>query len=166
MEKSDIMFRVSLVGTTFFDIYNRVKHLKRKLTLRKNGAFGFAFGVQHGLWQKQGLIKSKIKTNKKLGLREENLSAIILGLLFYDRHWPFLNFFILFSFRFVLGVQHGLWQKHPLIKREIKTSKKIRLREETIIAIMIGLLFYDRHWPFLSFFSLFYEGKSSTNAQT
>ena len=70
------------------------------------------------------------------------------------------------AFRFVLGVQHGLWQKHPLIKREIKTSKKIRLREETIIAIMIGLLFYDRHWPFLSFFSLFYEGKSSTNAQT
>ena len=25
-------------------------------------------------------------------------------------------------------------------------------------------LFYDRHWPFLSFFSLFYEGISSTNA--
>ena len=62
----------------------------------KHGAFRFAFGVQHGLWQKQGLIKSKIKTNKKLGLREENLSAIILGLLFYDRHWPFLSFFILF----------------------------------------------------------------------
>ena len=62
----------------------------------KHGAFRFAFGVQHSLWQKQGLIKSKIKTNKKLGLREENLSAIILGLLFYDRHWPFLSFFILF----------------------------------------------------------------------
>ena len=71
MEKSDIMFRVSLVGTTFFDIYNRVKHLKRKLTLRKNGAFGFAFGVQHGLWQKQALIKSKIKSKKKIQLREE-----------------------------------------------------------------------------------------------
>ena len=70
------------------------------------------------------------------------------------------------AFGFVFGVQHGLWQKHPLIKSKIKTSKKIRLREETIIAIMIGLLSYDRHWPFLSFFGLFYEGKSSTNAQT
>ena len=30
---------------------------------------------------------------------------------------------------------------------------------------MLGLLFYDRHWPFLSFFSLFYEGKSATNAR-
>ena len=38
----------------------------------KHGAFRFAFRVQHGLWQKQGLIKSKIKTNKKIRLREEN----------------------------------------------------------------------------------------------
>ena len=68
------------------------------------------------------------------------------------------------AFGFVFGVQHGLWQKQGLIKSKIKTSKKITLREEIIIAIMIGLLSYDRHWPFMSFFSLFYEGISSTNA--
>ena len=70
------------------------------------------------------------------------------------------------AFHFVFGVQHGLWQKRGLIKSKIKTSKKITLREEIIFAIMIGLLSYDRHWPFLSFLSPFYEGKSSTNAST
>ena len=69
------------------------------------------------------------------------------------------------AFRFVFGVQHGLWQKQPLIKSKIKTNKKIRLREENISAIMLELHIYDRHWSFLSFFSLFYLGKSSTNAQ-
>ena len=101
------MCRVSLVRNTFFDISSRVKHLKRNEMPHKHGAFRFVFGVQHGLWQKRGLIKSKIKT-----------------------------------------------------------SKKITLREEIILAIMIGLLSYDRHWPFLSFLSLFYRGKISTNAQT
>ena len=69
------------------------------------------------------------------------------------------------AFGFALGVQHGFWQKQGLIKSKIKTSKKITLREEIILAIMIGLLSYDRHWPFLSFFSLFYEGKSYTNTR-
>ena len=36
-----------------------------------HGAFRFVFGVQHGLWQKQALIKSKIKAKKKIRLREE-----------------------------------------------------------------------------------------------
>ena len=45
----------------------------------KHGACGFVFGVQHGLWQKQVLIKSKIKTNKKIRLGEENKSVIMLG---------------------------------------------------------------------------------------
>ena len=93
--KSDIMCRVSLVRETFFDIQSRVKHLKRNQMPHKHGAFRFVFGVQHGLWQKQALIKSKIKTNKKIRLREENISAIMLGLLFYDRHCPFLSFFSL-----------------------------------------------------------------------
>ena len=69
------------------------------------------------------------------------------------------------AFRFVFGVQLGLWQKQPLIQIKIKTNKKIRLREEDISAIMLELHIYDRHWSFLSIFSFFYHGKSSINAQ-
>ena len=69
------------------------------------------------------------------------------------------------AFRFVFGVQHGLCQIQPLIKSKIKTNKKIRLREEKISTIILELHIYDRHWSFLSFFSLFYQGKSSTHAQ-
>ena len=38
---------------------------------RKLGAFGFALGFHNGFWQKQGLIKSKIRTKKKVRLREK-----------------------------------------------------------------------------------------------
>ena len=90
------MCRVSLVRNTFFDISSRVKHLKRNEMPHKHGGFRFVFCVQHGLWQKQGLIKSKIKTSKKITLREEIIFAIMIGLLSYDRHWPFMSFFSLF----------------------------------------------------------------------
>jgi len=77
----------------------------------KHGAFRFVFGVQHGLWQKQALIKSKIKTKKKIRLREENISAIMLG--FYPEMsieneikrplftWRLVSF--LFSIRFSMS---------------------------------------------------------------
>ena len=45
----------------------------------KHGACALVFGVQHGLCYIQGLIKSKIKTNKKIRLGEENKSVIMLG---------------------------------------------------------------------------------------
>ena len=41
------------VGSIFFDIAKGVKHLKRTKTSCKQVVFGFAFGVQLGLWQKQ-----------------------------------------------------------------------------------------------------------------
>ena len=46
---------------------------------RKLGAFGFALGFHNDFWQKQGLIKSKIKTNKKIRMGEENISVIMKG---------------------------------------------------------------------------------------
>ena len=38
---------------------------------RKLGAFGFALGFHNGFWQKQGLIKSKITTKKKVRLKKK-----------------------------------------------------------------------------------------------
>ena len=59
----------AFVGNTFINIENLVKHLKRNHTLGKEGAFGFASGVQLGLWQKQARIKSKTKTKKNIRLK-------------------------------------------------------------------------------------------------
>ena len=45
---------------------------------RKHGAFGFAFGIQLGLWQKRALILSKTKNDPKTFV--ENLESD----LYYD----------------------------------------------------------------------------------
>ena len=96
----------------------------------KHGAFRFVFGVQHGLWQKQALRKSKIKTNKKITLREENISAIMLGFLFYDRHWSFLSFFSLFTRVKALLMQGKGKKKEKEKEKEKEKNRKGNKREK------------------------------------
>ena len=78
MKLTDSNLVLDYVGNIFFEIQKRVKHLKWNKTLRKHGAFGFAFGIQLGLWQKRALILSKTKNDPKTLV--ENLESD----LYYD----------------------------------------------------------------------------------
>ena len=70
----------------FFEIQKRVIHLKLNKTPRKQGAFGFAFGVPLSLWQKRAPIMSKTKTRKMiLGREDKNNITVIMIIWVYRR---------------------------------------------------------------------------------